>query len=261
MNLSDKITLLRKQKGLTQEELADKLEISRQAVSKWEARQALPELDNIVKLAKIFDVSTDYLLGNEQEFFKNSSSNLENNPNNSSGNLISRLHYEYKSKKMIGGVPLVHVNIGWGVKTARGIIAIGNIAQGVISIGLVSLGVLSFGIVSLGLIAFGAFSLALLLGLGAITLGLVAIGAIAIGLFSIGAISVGMFAVGALSLGYYVAYGDHAYAMIAYGFTKAFGENAFLTSVNSSAEVIAAIDSHVPRAWSLLADWIKRIIA
>lgn len=62
MDLSEKILTLRKAKNLTQEELAEKLNVSRQSVSKWESAQAVPELDKIVAISAVFDVTTDYLL-------------------------------------------------------------------------------------------------------------------------------------------------------------------------------------------------------
>ena len=62
MRLEGKIMLLRKQKGWSQEQLAEQLGISRQSVSKWESGASVPDLDKIIKLSQIFDVSTDYLL-------------------------------------------------------------------------------------------------------------------------------------------------------------------------------------------------------
>lgn len=62
MDFSEKLLTLRKANNLTQEQLAEKLEVSRQSVSKWESGQATPELDKIVALSAIFDVTTDYLL-------------------------------------------------------------------------------------------------------------------------------------------------------------------------------------------------------
>ena len=62
MNLSDRIQNLRKAKGLSQEELAEALDVSRQAVSKWESGQSSPDLDKIVQLSEYFEVSTDHLL-------------------------------------------------------------------------------------------------------------------------------------------------------------------------------------------------------
>lgn len=62
MNFSEKLFTLRKAKDLTQEQLAEKLDVSRQSVSKWESGQATPELEKIVALSAVFDVTTDYLL-------------------------------------------------------------------------------------------------------------------------------------------------------------------------------------------------------
>ncbi len=67
MILADKIMNLRKQNGWSQEELADKLDISRQSVSKWESGTSIPDLDKILKLSTLFGVSTDYLLRDEIE--------------------------------------------------------------------------------------------------------------------------------------------------------------------------------------------------
>ncbi len=67
MILADKIMTLRKKKGWSQEELADKLGISRQSVSKWESSASIPELDKIVQMSSLFGVSTDYLLKEEIE--------------------------------------------------------------------------------------------------------------------------------------------------------------------------------------------------
>lgn len=62
MNFSEKLLTLRKAKDLTQEQLAEKLDVSRQSISKWESGQASPELEKIVALSAVFDVTTDYLL-------------------------------------------------------------------------------------------------------------------------------------------------------------------------------------------------------
>ncbi len=62
MQLNDKILLLRKKKGWSQEQLADRVGVSRQSVSKWESGNAMPDLDKIVVLSRIFNVTTDYLL-------------------------------------------------------------------------------------------------------------------------------------------------------------------------------------------------------
>jgi transcriptional regulator with XRE-family HTH domain len=62
MNISDRIQNLRKSKGISQEELADKAGVSRQAVSKWESEQSVPDIDKIIILSEYFEVTTDYLL-------------------------------------------------------------------------------------------------------------------------------------------------------------------------------------------------------
>jgi len=65
MILADKIMQLRKKNGWSQEELADKLGVSRQSVSKWESAMSIPDLDKILQMSEIFEVSTDFLLKDE----------------------------------------------------------------------------------------------------------------------------------------------------------------------------------------------------
>lgn len=68
MTLSDRLQELRKTHNLSQEQLAEKLDISRQAISKWESGQANPDINNLLKLSNIYEVSTDYiLLGKETD--------------------------------------------------------------------------------------------------------------------------------------------------------------------------------------------------
>lgn len=62
MNIADRIQSLRKIKGVSQEELADKIGVTRQAVSKWESEQSTPDIEKIILLSDYFDVTTDYLL-------------------------------------------------------------------------------------------------------------------------------------------------------------------------------------------------------
>ena len=65
MKLAEKLFELRKEKGWSQEKLAEKINVSRQSISKWEAGQVLPEIEKIIELSKIFQVTTDYLLLDE----------------------------------------------------------------------------------------------------------------------------------------------------------------------------------------------------
>lgn len=67
MIFADKLIDLRKKNGMSQEELAEKMNVSRQAVSKWEGAQSVPDLNRILALSRIFSVTTDYLLNDEIE--------------------------------------------------------------------------------------------------------------------------------------------------------------------------------------------------
>ena len=69
MILADKIIKLRKQYGWSQEELAEKMDVSRQSVSKWESANSIPDLKKVILLTEIFDVSADFLLKDEIESF------------------------------------------------------------------------------------------------------------------------------------------------------------------------------------------------
>ncbi|MFV0552863.1 MAG: helix-turn-helix domain-containing protein [Anaerorhabdus sp.] len=64
MTFSENLKLIRKEKGITQEELADMLEVSRQAVSKWELDEGYPEVEKLMLLANKLNVSLDFLMGN-----------------------------------------------------------------------------------------------------------------------------------------------------------------------------------------------------
>ena len=65
MKLSDKLIELRKEKGWSQEEFAEKLDVSRQAVSRWENETAQPDAQNILRISKLFNVTSDYLLNDD----------------------------------------------------------------------------------------------------------------------------------------------------------------------------------------------------
>lgn len=62
MIFSEKLQLLRKSKGFTQEELAERLDVSRQAVAKWESGQVYPDISNLIQISDLFNVSIDYLV-------------------------------------------------------------------------------------------------------------------------------------------------------------------------------------------------------
>ena len=239
MKFQEKLHLLRKEKGFSQEELAEQLDISRQAVSKWESGVTHPETEKLIQLSKLFDVTLDSLLKEgpivyngqtEQEEDRWQSERTQTHHATPPPQRRFILDYEYKSKRTLFGLPLVHINTGWGVKRAKGILAIGNIATGIFSIGLLSIGLFSLGVLALGLfLALGVFSVGAL-SLGSIAIGGFALGAIAIGYIAMGAVSIGVYATGALAVASRVAIGDHAHAYIAVGQDVARGTHVFLSS-------------------------------
>ena len=87
MKLNDKIYYCRKKSGLSQEELAERLGVSRQSVSKWETGAALPEIDKLTTLAAVFGVTTDWLLSDaepEEESEREKTEEKRSNPYNPS---------------------------------------------------------------------------------------------------------------------------------------------------------------------------------
>ena len=77
MRFEEKIVELRKQKGLSQEELAEQLGVSRQAVSRWELGQTLPDIPNLLQLCELFEVSADYLVRDEEQATAKSDQNAK----------------------------------------------------------------------------------------------------------------------------------------------------------------------------------------
>lgn len=225
MTLGQRIYEFRKRAGITQEELADRLGVSRQAVSKWESDAAYPETDKLKCLCGIFSVTADELLfGGETE----RKEEIKQAPTS----LFGSFHYEYVSERKIFGMPLVHINVGLGFYRAHGFFAVGNIATGIFSFGALAAGVVSFGALAVGILALGALVLGGL-ALGAIALGLLSLGGIAVGVFAIGGLSVGYLAFGGLAVGQF-ALGDVAYGFCAVGESRARGTHTFL--IGSTAE-------------------------
>ena len=67
MILAEKIVQERKKNGWTQEELAELMDVSRQSVSKWESAQSIPDIEKVIHLSELFNVTTDYLFKDELE--------------------------------------------------------------------------------------------------------------------------------------------------------------------------------------------------
>ncbi|MCL2828917.1 MAG: helix-turn-helix domain-containing protein [Oscillospiraceae bacterium] len=260
MKLYEKLQMLRREKGLSQEMLAEMLDVSRQAVSKWESGQTYPETDKLIAISNIFDVTLDSLVKDGEPLRRSSE------PQHGGCNAVPcgpwRRSYEYKSRQTAFGLPLVHINIGWDAKRAKGVVAIGNMAQGLVAIGLLSAGLVSIGLLSAGLVGIGVLSFGLLLALGSISVGAFAIGAIAIGIFALGAVAIGMFSTGALALASHIAVGDHAYGHIAVG-RIAEGVRTFIDTSpgRNFAEIDAdqvrtAIGEEFPGMWNWIIRWM-----
>ena len=87
--LSEKLYQLRKKSGLSQEQLAERLNVSRQAISKWESGSAFPESEKLIIISNYFDVSVDYLLKDEvEEDVKTANNEAGKNPKMSAGLII-----------------------------------------------------------------------------------------------------------------------------------------------------------------------------
>ncbi|MDE7329575.1 MAG: helix-turn-helix domain-containing protein [Clostridia bacterium] len=260
MTTGEKIAKLRKERGLTQEELAEKLGVTRQSVSRWESDAAFPETDKLITMSNIFGCSVDYIL----KYGGQTAQPLQQN------NFAFRdWHFEYKSQKTVGGVPLVHVNIGFG-RTAKGIFAVGLKAYGVFAVGLLACGVFSFGLLAFGVIALGMLGLGFaglgaigagVFALGGVAVGIISLGGVALGLFALGGCSVGAFAFGGYAYGSYIAIGDVAHGGIALGGHTANGSVLSVTADNfkqSTAEIYEKFNN-IPQAFSLFTNWCKSL--
>lgn len=242
MEFADNLMALRKRRGLTQEELGNLVGASRQAVSKWETGQTTPELSKMIELARIFEVSTDELLGLTPE--RPVEAQMESAPAEGRGEAHVRAGLplracgcEYKSEREFCGLPLVHINLGrGGHRRARGVIAIGNAAVGIVAIGYAACGLFSIGCVSCGLIALGCLA-AGFAAFGSVAAGVIAVGAVAVGAYAVGGLAVGQCAVGGAAIAGDFAYGGYASGWIAVGDSVS-GANRFpLESLGTSWQI------------------------
>ena len=222
MEFQQRLYELRRKAGLSQEGLADLVGVSRQAVQKWEAGTSKPDLDNLAALAGYFQVSLDYLItGKEPE-------RVPPPPSTTVIHHYYRPCFEYKSKRTLFGLPLIHINCGYGLRWARGILAVGNVATGVFAFGGVSAGLFSLGGVALGLLALGGVALGAI-AIGAVAAGLLAWGGVALGWLSVGGVVKGVYAMGGVAAGSRVAMGGLASAPLAIG-AAAEGARTFLVT-------------------------------
>ncbi|WP_298035173.1 helix-turn-helix domain-containing protein [uncultured Dysosmobacter sp.] len=127
MTFGEKLQSLRQKAGMSQDALAEKLNVSRQAVSRWERDETMPETEKVVALADLFGVTTDYLLRAEQARQEKQQAERSVPPQR---DWMDKLGYLAKTK----GYLLGWVLIAWGVLDLAGILLMG-------------LGVLSFGFI------------------------------------------------------------------------------------------------------------------
>jgi len=192
MNVSERIAELRRREGLSQEQLADRLGVTRQSVSKWESGSATPELSKLIALSDLFGITVDTLVRDDVPLPEQAAADvppsdlerrlgqLEGAYQDSFGSYLS-----YTSRARVFGLPLVSIRFGRERHpskrtTAVGIIAIGNFAVGGISIGLISAGLLSLGVVAFGGLAVGITSI------GGVAFGVAAMGGMARGISASG---------------------------------------------------------------------------
>lgn len=265
MEFQEKLMFLRKERGWSQEELGEKVSVTRQTVSKWELGQTTPELAKLIELGELFQISIDELVGREKESTqKFSSQGIPDCYGERDFGHFYRTTYEYKSKKRFLGMPLVHIHFGRGNCTAKGIIAVGNCAVGFLSLGIASVGLISVGVASLGLLAYGVACLGLLASAGGVAIGgFFALGGVAVSCyFAVGGVAAGAsIAIGGCAAANQLAIGGAAAGTVAVGKyvdgTTTFAADSNFSNVDWNA-VRIAVEEQCRRIPEWLLKWILR---
>lgn len=127
MTLGEKLQRLRLQNGMSQDTLAQRLGVSRQAVSKWERDEAMPDLDKILKLSELYGVSLDSILKNQPE----TAHEAETQEAKHGETVKQRIHWNQALTwvGLLGGIAMVI----WGLMDAAGILLFQSIANGMLS--------------------------------------------------------------------------------------------------------------------------------
>ncbi len=260
MTFAEKLIELRKSRGWSQEELGDKLGVTRQTVSKWELGSTTPEMEKIAAMSEIFGITTDELIKGTapQQTAAFPEDKIAENAEVIIVDKHRRVGFEYKSERTWHGMPLVHINLKG---TAKGVFAVGLAAKGIIAVGLAALGVVSIGLAALGFLAIGGLFAVGIISTAALSVGIISLGGISVGILSLGGLSAGWFSFGGFSVGKYViggyangeiAVGGTAHGIIAVG-SSAEGEIVFNVPVNSE-EFRAAIMSRLPNTPKFIVD-------
>lgn len=240
MTFSQKLKELRNNKDISQFDLAQKLNISKTEVENWELGNSTPNLDELNKLCSFFEVSADYFAGRDS----NKNHSFYKRPE----------HIEYKSKAKLFGLPVVHINIGSGMHTAKGIIAIGTPAFGFISIGAFSLGLISLGALSAGLVSLRALSLGLLLSFGGLSIGAISFGGLSVGIIAVGGFAAGVYSVGGFAVATKIAGGGFTNAPLSIGKIATGGTIVDLNLPVTADDIKAAILKKFPETNKTIVD-------
>ena len=255
MTFSEKLADLRRKAGMSQEQLADRLGVTRQSVSKWESGTAMPELVKLISLSELFGVSMDYLVKDWMDSPEEPGSGGEDLSAQQAVRLEKKVDeltrvYRYDSKTRIFGLPLVSIRFGF---VRNGKLSMDNVARGIIAIGNAAIGVVAIGIVGVGLFTFGVVGLGLL-SLGIVAAGLGAFGVMALGYLALGVSAVGVYAGGVAAIAAKIAAAVSAVAPTAIG-EHASGSHVLLWGDGLTApEVRAFLLEHHPDLWQPLLD-------
>ena len=147
MELHEKLQGLRKGKGLTQEELAERLFVSRAAVSKWESGRGYPSIDSLKEIARFFSVSIDDLLCSTEIVVIAEQDSREKEArfcdltygllDCSSAMLLFLPFFGQRSDGVIGSVPLLALSeVGWYVRLAYALVVAGLVGMGILTLAL-----------------------------------------------------------------------------------------------------------------------------
>ena len=243
MAFSENLIRERRARNLSQEKLAELVGVSRQTVSQWENGYTEPDLTRLRRLAELFDLSLDELVEGPRPAKEEAAPEEPAGPwrwESLPHSGVRTLTFEYRSRRTLFGLPLVHIHLGCGRSVATGILAIGNVARGAVAIGGVSAGLIAVGGVSAGLL----FSL----------------GGLAVGYLALGGLAVGIYAMGGAAIAANVAAGGAAVGPIAIG-DAAIGEGPFdVHRAYPEGAVREAILQRFPGTLPLLADLFEALL-
>ena len=132
--MQNNLIRLRKEAGLSQEELADKLAVSRQAVSKWERGEALPDTDNLIRLARLYNVSIDEIVGYAPEKETSADENKAAGGADDAGHGVQGV--QGTKLGLDGSLAGVKIELGIGAEVDAGAEAVAQAGQAAVGPGL-----------------------------------------------------------------------------------------------------------------------------